>query len=73
MPYAGVIATGPPVGTFVNGRKVMWEGDLTGSAQGETVSLHETMGRVGAFTGRVAHGCHKWPWPCLRYGAEVPL
>jgi len=34
---------GWPVGTFVRGRKVMWEGALTGPAQGERVRFLETL------------------------------
>jgi dihydroorotase len=41
-PYDGVTVTGWPVGTFVRGRKVMWEGELTTPSQGETVSFQET-------------------------------
>jgi len=36
-PYHGMTVTGWPVGTFVRGRKVMWDGELTGSGQGEPV------------------------------------
>lgn len=36
-PYDGVSVTGWPVGTFVRGRKVMWQGELTAPSQGETV------------------------------------
>ena len=42
-PYDGVSATGWPVGTFVRGRKVMWEGSLTAPAQGERVRFSETL------------------------------
>lgn len=36
-PYDGKTVTGWPVGTFVRGRKVMWEGELTGPSTGEAV------------------------------------
>jgi dihydroorotase len=36
-PYDGKTVTGWPVGTFVRGRKVMWEGELTTPAQGRAV------------------------------------
>jgi dihydroorotase len=36
-PYDGKTVTGWPVGAFVRGRKVMWEGELTTPAQGEAV------------------------------------
>ena len=36
-PYDGVAVTGWPVGTFVRGRKVMWENELLTPAQGEAV------------------------------------
>ncbi|HME30158.1 MAG TPA: dihydroorotase [Pseudolabrys sp.] len=42
-PYDGVAVTGWPVGTFVRGRKVMWEGSLTAPAQGERVRFSETL------------------------------
>ena len=38
-PYDGVSVTGWPVGTFVRGRKVMWEGALATPAQGERVQI----------------------------------
>jgi len=42
-PYDGVSVTGWPVGTFVRGHKVMWEGSLTEPAQGERVRFLETL------------------------------
>jgi dihydroorotase len=42
-PYDGVTVTGWPVGTLVRGRKVVWEGSLTRSAQGERVRFLETL------------------------------
>jgi dihydroorotase len=36
-PYDGREVVGWPVGTFVRGRRVMWEGELTAPAQGEAV------------------------------------
>ena len=42
-PYDGVAVTGWPVGTFVRGHKVMWEGSLSAPAQGERVRFSETL------------------------------
>ena len=42
-PYNGVSVTGWPVGTFVRGHKVMWEGDVTARGQGERVRFLETL------------------------------
>ena len=42
-PYDGMTVTGWPVGTFVRGHKVMWEGDLTVPAQGERARFLETL------------------------------
>jgi len=36
-PYDGRTVTGWPVGTIVRGRRVMWEGELTGPSGGEAV------------------------------------
>ncbi len=36
-PYDGVSVQGWPVGTIVRGRRVMWEGDITGPAGGQPV------------------------------------
>jgi dihydroorotase len=43
-PYDGVEVTGWPVGTFVRGRRVMWEGELLTPSQGEVVRFGETFG-----------------------------
>jgi dihydroorotase len=40
-PYDGVEVTGWPVGTFVRGNKVMWQGDVTAPGKGEAVKFHE--------------------------------
>jgi len=40
-PYDGVRVKGWPVGTFVRGRKVMWEGEILGPASGEPVGFLE--------------------------------
>ena len=40
-PYNGVSVTGWAIGTFVRGRKVMWEGELTAPSQGEAIVFHE--------------------------------
>jgi dihydroorotase len=42
-PYDGMEVTGWPVGTFVRGRKVMWEGELTGPSQGQAVRFMEAL------------------------------
>lgn len=42
-PYDGVRVKGWPVGTFVRGRRVMWQGELTTPAQGEAVRFLETL------------------------------
>jgi dihydroorotase len=44
-PYDGKQVTGWPVGTFVRGKKVMWEGELTGASSGEAVRFAETLPR----------------------------
>jgi dihydroorotase len=36
-PYEGVTVTGWPVGTFVRGRRVMWEGEPAAPSTGEAV------------------------------------
>jgi dihydroorotase len=45
-PYDGVTVTGWPVGTFVRGAQVMWEGELVTPATGEAVRFLETMAGV---------------------------
>ncbi len=42
-PYDGVEVTGWPVGTFVRGRRVMWEGELVTPAQGQAVRFHQAL------------------------------
>lgn len=42
-PYDGVRVTGWPVGTFVRGRRVMWQGELVTPSTGETVRFMETL------------------------------
>jgi dihydroorotase len=42
-PYNGVSVTGWPVGTFVRGNKVMWEGSLTAQGRGERVRFLESL------------------------------
>ncbi|MEP7030288.1 MAG: dihydroorotase [Pseudolabrys sp.] len=44
-PYDGMKVTGWPVGTFVRGRQVMWQGSLITAAQGERVRFQETLAR----------------------------
>ena len=43
-PYNGMMVTGWPVGTVIRGRRVMWEGSVTGGSQGEKVRFVETLG-----------------------------
>jgi dihydroorotase len=40
-PYDGVKVKGWPVGTFVRGRRVMWQGEIAGGANGEPVGFLE--------------------------------
>jgi dihydroorotase len=42
-PYDGVTVTGWPVGTFVRGARVMWEGELLTAGTGEAVRFLETL------------------------------
>ncbi len=42
-PYDGVKVTGWPVGTFVRGARVMWQGELLTPATGEPVRFLETL------------------------------
>lgn len=42
-PYDGTAVTGWPVGTIVRGHKVMWEGSLNDTGQGECVRFTETL------------------------------
>lgn len=42
-PYDGKEVIGWPVGTFVRGRKVMWEGELTGPSAGQPIRFLETL------------------------------
>src|SRR5437868_6738943 len=42
-PYNGTVLTGWPVGTFVRGRKVMWQGEVVTASSGEPVRFLETL------------------------------
>ncbi len=42
-PYDGLRVTGWPVGTFVRGRRVMWQGEVITPATGEPVRFLETL------------------------------
>ncbi len=44
-PYDGKTVTGWPVGTFIRGRKVMWQGDLVTASNGEPVRFIEALPR----------------------------
>src|SRR5262245_54560600 len=41
-PYDGISVTGWPIGTFVRGARVMWEGELLATARGEAIRFVET-------------------------------
>jgi dihydroorotase len=43
-PYHGMSVTGWPVGTFVRGHKVMWDGAVATPSKGERVRFLETLG-----------------------------
>ena len=45
-PYDGLRVTGWPVGTFIRGRRVMWQGELVTASQGEPVRFLETLREV---------------------------
>jgi dihydroorotase len=42
-PYDGFRVKGWPVGTFLRGKRVMWQGELTTSSLGEPVRFLETL------------------------------
>ena len=42
-PYDGVAVTGWPVGTFVRGHKVMWQGEVVTPSRGEAVVFLESL------------------------------
>jgi dihydroorotase len=42
-PYDGLSVSGWPVGTFVRGHRVMWDGELVDRARGEAVRFLETL------------------------------
>lgn len=42
-PYDGAEVTGWPVGTFVRGARVMWEGELVATSTGEPVRFHQAL------------------------------
>ncbi|MBV9261331.1 MAG: dihydroorotase [Pseudolabrys sp.] len=44
-PYHGIAVRGWPVGTFVRGHKVMWEGSVIDKAKGERVRFLETLAK----------------------------
>jgi dihydroorotase len=44
-PYDGKDVTGWPVGTFVRGNQVMWDGELTAESQGEAVVFQDGLKR----------------------------
>ena len=46
-PYDGVTVTGWPVGTFVRGHRVMWQGELVGPSRGEAVRFTEALTMSG--------------------------
>jgi dihydroorotase len=42
-PYDGAVVTGWPVGTFVRGNKVVWDGALVAAGKGERVRFQESL------------------------------
>ena len=40
-PFDGKEVTGWPVGTMIRGRRVMWDGEIFGPANGDAVRFHE--------------------------------
>jgi dihydroorotase len=40
-PYDGVTVVGWPVGTYVRGKRAMWQGEIAANAAGQPVSFHE--------------------------------
>jgi dihydroorotase len=46
-PYDGRRVTGWPVGTFVRGHRVMWEGEIVDGARGEPAEFVETLAKLG--------------------------
>ena len=42
-PYDGVEVTGWPVGTYVRGKKVMWQGEIVGPSTGEAVRFGDAL------------------------------
>ena len=42
-PYDGMAVTGWPVGTLVRGRRVMWDGQITGQAHGQPITFTEAL------------------------------
>jgi dihydroorotase len=42
-PYDGTTVSGWPVGTMVRGRRVMWEDEISGAAEGEPLQFLETL------------------------------
>ncbi|HTN98560.1 MAG TPA: dihydroorotase [Nordella sp.] len=45
-PYDGVEVVGWPIGTIIRGRRVMWEGEILGPAQGQPIAFMETLPSV---------------------------
>jgi len=42
-PYDGVTVTGWPIGTFVRGQRVMWEGEIVTPGRGEAIRFLEAL------------------------------
>jgi dihydroorotase len=42
-PYDGMSVTGWPVGTILRGKRVMWEGEILGAAQGQPIAFMEAL------------------------------
>lgn len=42
-PFDGMNVTGWPIGTIIRGRRVMWNDEITGGAQGEPMTFVENL------------------------------
>jgi len=45
-PYDGVEVQGWPIGTIIRGRRVMWESEILGAAQGQPIAFMEALPSV---------------------------
>ena len=42
-PFTGMTLTGRPIGTIIRGRRVMWDGEVPGTAAGQPLRFQETL------------------------------